>query len=69
MEGKFQLAFLEPNIPMPKSVIDYKTFVFSFDTKKIHPIDQIDLHKNAGEMIYSSLKSSSMAGFKLQTSL
>jgi len=35
--GKFQLAFLEPKVPIPKSVEDYKTFVFFFDTKKIHP--------------------------------
>jgi len=52
-----------------KSVEYYKTFLFSFDTKKIHLIDQINLHKQAGEMIYTSLTSSSMTASKLQASL
>lgn len=43
--------------------------MFSFDTKYIHPIDQIDLHEQASAMIYSSLKSSYMEASKLQTYL
>jgi len=44
-KGHFQLAFLEPILPIPKSEEDYKEFVFSFDAKKIHAIDLFDLHK------------------------
>lgn len=68
-KGQFLLAFSEPIVPVPKSVEDYKTFVFAFDTRKIHAIDQIELHKQAGEMIYSTLTSSTMATTKLQASL
>jgi len=67
-KGQFQLLFLEPKVPVPKSVEDYSTFVFSFDTKKIHPIDHIDLNKQVGEMIYSTLTSSAMEASKLQAS-
>ena len=40
--------------------------MFSFDTKKIHPIDQIDPHKKAGEMIYSYLTSSAMVAISVK---
>jgi len=68
-KGQFPLVFLEPKVPVPKSVEDYKTSIFSFDIKKIHPIGQIDLDKKVGEMIYSSLTSFSMEPSKLQASL
>lgn len=32
-KGQFQLEFLEPKVPVPKSAEDYKTPIFSFDTK------------------------------------
>lgn len=54
---------------MPRSVDDYKSSIFSIDTKKVHAIDQIDFHKQVGEMIYSTLTISSMASSKLQTYL
>jgi len=69
VEIQHQLAFLEPKVPVPKSTEDYKTSIFAFDTKQIHAIDQIDLHKQASEMIYSTLTSSTMAASKLQASL
>lgn len=68
-KAQFQLAFSEPKVPTPRSAEDYKTSIFAFDTKQIHAIDQIDLHKQAGEMIYSTLTSSAMETSKLQTSL
>jgi len=68
-KGQFQLTFLEPTLPVPKSAEDYKSLIFCFDNKKVHAIDQIDLHKQAGEMIYSELKSSAMTTSKLQASL
>lgn len=69
VKGQFQLAFLEPKVPVFKSTKYYKTSIFSFDTKQIHVIDQIELLKQAGEMIYSTLTSSTMTDSKLQASL
>lgn len=62
------MALLEPKVPFPKTIEYYKQYFFSFDTKQIHPIDQIDLHKQAGETIYSTLTSSVMATSKMQVS-
>ena len=59
---------MEPKFPVPKSAKDDKTSIFSFDTKQIHAIDQIDLHKQAREMVYSTLSSSSMETSKIQAS-
>jgi len=56
-------------VPTPRSVEDYKASRFSVDTKKGHAIDQINLHKQAGEMIYSTLTSSAIATSSLQTSV
>ena len=69
MKGKFQMAFMEPLVPAPRSVQDYKASMFSIDTKKIHEIDQINLHKQTGELIFSSLTSSAMNAFRLRSSL
>ena len=35
----------------------------------MHPIDQIEFHKQAGEMIYSTLTAEAMVAYKLQDSL
>lgn len=40
---QFKMALLEPKVPFLKFAADYKEFVFAFDTKQIHHIDQIDL--------------------------
>lgn len=53
----------------PRSVEDFKASIFSIDTKKIHEFDQIDLHKETGEPIFSSLTSSAKTVSKLQSSL
>lgn len=44
-KGQFHLAFLEKKVLVPKSENDYKSYVFSFYTKQIHLIYQIDLKK------------------------
>lgn len=43
--------------------------MFSYDTKQVHVIDQIDLHKQECEIIYSTLTSLAMETSKLQPSL
>ena len=36
-------------------VVEYKQSLFEFNIKDIHPIDQMKMHKQAGEMISSTL--------------
>jgi len=63
--AKMQMAFLEAQIPQPKSTIDYKSNTFEFNTKDIHPIDQMEMHKQTGEMISSTLTNTAMSLSKL----
>lgn len=44
--------------------IDFKVLA-----KDIHPIDQIELHKRTGEMVYSMLTSKAIVAHQLQNSL
>lgn len=60
------MAFMGPLVLAPRSVEYYKASIFSIDTKKIHEIDQIDLHQQIGEMIFSSLTTSAMNVSRLQ---
>lgn len=46
------MAFMEPLVPAPKSDEDYKDSIFLVDTRKKHEIDQINLHKQIGELIF-----------------
>jgi len=68
-KGEFKLAFFERKVSTPRDVGDYRLFALSFNTKYIHPIDHIDLHRQIDEMIYSSLTSSTSNVSKLQNSL
>jgi len=42
---------------------------FEVLARDIHPIDQIELHKKTGEMIYSTLTRKAIAAHQLQNSL
>jgi hypothetical protein len=37
------MAFLQAQVPDPKVIIDYKRATFEFQTKGVHPADQMDL--------------------------
>ena len=56
-EGKMQMSFLKPIVQQPKSLANYSKINFEVLAKDIHPIDQIELHKQMGEMVYSTLTS------------
>jgi len=45
-------------------MVDYEVLA-----RDIHPIDQIELHKYAREMIYSTLTGKAIASHQLQNSL
>jgi len=49
------MDFLEPKVAVPRGAEDYTASIFSVDTKQVHVINHINLHKKACEMIYSNL--------------
>lgn len=59
--AKMKMAFPEAQTSQPKSIVDYKSTTFEFSTKEINPIDQIEMHKQTGEMISSSLTNTTMS--------
>ena len=68
-QRKMQMSFLKPTTQQPKSMVDYLKTNFEVLSKDIHPIDQIELHKQIGEMVYSTLTSKAIAAHQLQNSL
>jgi len=68
-EGKMQMSYIHPTTPQPKSTTDYKKANFEVLAKDIHLVDQIEFHKQAGEMIYSTLTSKAMNSYRLEESL
>lgn len=64
-----QMDFLRAQAPFPKASSNYKKVVFSYDANQIHPIDQVDIHNESGEMIFSTMTNIVMALLKLITAL
>jgi len=63
------MAFLEAQVPQPKAVLHYKMTTFEFDVKDRHPIDQMEMHKQTGEMIFSTVTNTAMSLSRLQVPL
>lgn len=61
------MSFLEAQTPQPNSATGYKSTI-EFSTKDIHPIDQMEMHKQTSEMISSTLTNTAMSLSKLQVS-
>jgi hypothetical protein len=68
-KGRMHMEFLQAQVPHPKEITDYKRSTFEFDTKEVHPADQMDLHRQTGEMVFSTLANASTTAAKLQVSL
>jgi hypothetical protein len=68
-KGRMHMVFLQAQVPDPKVITDYKRATFEFQTKDVHPADQMDLHRQTGEMVFSTLDNTSTAASKLQVSL
>ena len=64
-KGGMHMAFLQAHVPHPKTIFDYKRETFEFDVKEVHPADQMDMHRQAGEMIFSTLENTSLTIAKL----
>jgi len=60
---------LEPKVAQPISAEYYKQSILSFDKDTIHPIDQMNFHKQSGEMLYKTITNTDMAVAKLKVSL
>jgi hypothetical protein len=56
-------------VPDPKVITDYKRATFEFQMKDVHPTDQMDLHKQMGEMVFYTMAHASTTASKLQVSL
>jgi hypothetical protein len=68
-KGRMHMAYLQAQVPQPKTISDYKRSTFEFDAAEVHPADQMDLHRQTGEMIFSTLANTSTTAAKLQVSL
>ena len=63
------IAFLQSQVPQPKGEVDYKKTYLEFDVRDIHPIDQMEMHKQTREMIFSTVTNTAMSLSKLQVTL
>lgn len=68
-EGKVQVSFIQPIMQQSRAPIDYNKFHFEVLARDIHIVDQIEFHKQAGEMIYSTLTGKSIVVHQLQSSV
>lgn len=50
-EGKMLMSYFKPKVQQPQSAADYIRTNLEVLTKDIHPMDQIELHKQTGEMV------------------
>ena len=68
-EGKMILSHFKPKVQQPQSAANYIRTNLEVLAKDIHPMDQIELHKQTGEMVYSTLSDKAMLAHKLKNSL
>lgn len=64
-EGKTIMSYFKPKVQQPQSIADYIRTNLEVLAKDIHPLDQIELHKQTGEMVYSTLANKVMLAYKL----
>jgi hypothetical protein len=68
-KGRMHMNFLQAQVPNPKAITDYKRAMFKFHTRDVHLTNQMDLHKQTGEIVFSTLANDSTSISKLQVSL
>ena len=64
-----QVSFMHPTVQQPKTSTNYRKTDFEVLARDVHPIDQIEFHKQARDMMYSTLTGKAMVAHKLQNSL
>ena len=65
-EGKMIMSYFKPKVQQPQSTAEYIRTNLEVLAKDIHPMDQIELHRQTGEMVYSTLADKAMLAHKLQ---
>src|ERR1700722_4596488 len=68
-EGKMIMSHFMPAMQQPQSAADYIKTNLEVLAKDIHPMDQIELHKQTGEMVYASLADKTLVNYRLENSL
>lgn len=68
-EGKMAMSHFMPTMMQPQSAANYIRTNLEVFAKEIHPMDQIELHKQTGEMVYATLPDKTLSTYKLQNSL
>jgi hypothetical protein len=63
------MKFLQAQVPHPKEITNYKRSTLEFDSKQVHPADEMDLHRKTREMVFSTLAHASTTTARLQVSL
>ena len=63
------MSHFKPKVKQPQSAADYIRTNLEALAKDIHPMDQIELHKKTGEMVYSTLADKAILAQQLQNSL
>ena len=68
-EEKMILSHFKPKVPQPQSAADFVRTRVEVMAKDIHPMDQIELHKQTGDMVYATLVDRATMAHELKESL
>jgi hypothetical protein len=68
-KGRMHMAYLQAQVSVPKVISDYKRATFEFQAKDVHSADQMDLHKQTGEMVFHTLAHASASASKFRVAL
>ena len=63
------MSHFTPTVQQPQTAADYIRTNLEVLSKDIHPMDQIELHKQTGEMVYATLADKTLVNYRLQNSL
>ena len=66
---KIIFSHFKPKGPQPKTAADFVKTRVEVLARDIHPMDQIELHKQAGEMVYATLVEKATMAHELKESL
>jgi len=68
-KGNMTMSHFMPTMLQPQSTADYIRTNLEIFAKDIHPMDQIELHKQTGEMVYATMADKTLLTYKLKNSL
>jgi len=68
-EEKMSRSHFKPKVQQPQTAADYVKTNLEVLAKDIHPMDQIELHKQTGEMVYATLEDKATLAHELKESL